>query len=88
MSTLTLPARSGAEPLPDFPSLGADVVAAVGLPLGDLPVATRHALALAAAEPSGDLRVLVAAGAVLGVRLTTLRNRLRGAWAGRGGGRR
>lgn len=72
VSTLTLPQRSGAEPLPDFPSLGADVVAAVGLPLADLPVATRHALALAAAEPSGDLRVLVAAGAVLGVRLDAL----------------
>jgi DNA-binding CsgD family transcriptional regulator len=71
-ATLTLPQRSGAEPLPDFPALGADVVSAVTVPLVGLAPDTRHALALAAAEPTGELRVLSIAASVLGVRLDAL----------------
>ncbi len=71
-TTLTLPQRTGIEPLPDFPALGADVVSAVTVPLAVLPALTRHALVLAAAEPTGDLRVLGAAAAVLGVRVDAL----------------
>lgn len=71
-STLTLPQRAGSEPLPDFPALGPDVVSALAVPLAALGAPTRHALALAAAEPTGDLRVLAGAAQALGVTMDAL----------------
>ncbi len=64
--SLTDPQRRGTEPLPPFPVVSAPIEHQFDETLRSLPEATRRALCVAAAEPTGELRVVAAALGRLG----------------------
>jgi DNA-binding NarL/FixJ family response regulator len=71
-ANLSAAQRAGHEPLPLFPALSREVVLAVQGPVSALSPPSRRALTLAACEPSGDIRVISRAAAMLDVGLDAL----------------
>ncbi|MEL6891971.1 MAG: LuxR C-terminal-related transcriptional regulator [Actinomycetota bacterium] len=64
--------RRGSAPLPQFPVTATPIRHAFDVAIRDLPDATRRALCVAAAEPTGELRVIAAAIDALGESLEAL----------------
>ncbi|HSL58904.1 MAG TPA: AAA family ATPase [Acidimicrobiales bacterium] len=64
--------RDGTAPLPSLPEPGASIGEVFGAPLRALDAATRRALCVAAAEPTGEVRVVGLALVTLGDRIDAL----------------
>lgn len=71
-NTLTVAQRRGSSPLPDFPQTHAPIRHVFDERLQGFDAATRRALCVAAAEPTGELRVIAAALQTLGESVAAL----------------